>query len=83
MSSELNCSKCSGVMLAGFILDHGHLQVKQQQMWVEGAPETSFWSGLKTSDRAIYKVRAMRCSRCGFLEFYTDEKADLGGEYFT
>ena len=67
-------------MEEGFILDHGHMQVKQQQIWVEGQPESSFWSGLKTSDRAAHNVRALRCAGCGFLEFYADDKTDLGGK---
>ena len=65
-------------MAEGFILDHGHLQVKQ--VWVEGQPESSFWSnGIKTSDRAAFTVQALRCADCNFLEFYTNEEADLGG----
>ena len=66
-------------MAEGFIIDHGHMQVKQQQIWVEGQPESSFWSGIKTSGRQAYKVQALRCAECKFLEFYTNEEADLGG----
>ena len=70
-------------MQEGFILDHGHMQVKEQQIWVEGQPESSFWSSIKTSDRAAYKVQALRCADCYFLEFYTNDEADLNGSVFT
>ena len=68
-------------MTEGFVIDHGDMQIKQQQIWVEGAPETSFWSGIKTSGRAAFNVRALRCARCGFLEFYAAEKTDWGGKF--
>ena len=66
-------------MIEGFILDHGHHQIKQQQIWVEGQPESSFWSGIKTSGREAYNVQTLRCADCNFLEFYTTEKTDLSG----
>ena len=66
-------------MVEGFIIDHGDYSIKQQQIWVEGAPEASFWSGIKTSGRNAFNVRAFRCADCNFLEFYTADEADLGG----
>lgn len=71
-----SCSSCSSEMLEGFVLDHGHYQYKAQQMWVEGTPEPSFWSGLKTSGRAAYYVTAFRCPDCGRLEFFAAAKAE-------
>jgi ribosomal protein L37E len=70
------CAKCGGSMTEGFIIDHA---VKQQQIWFEGQPESSFWSGIKTSGRDAYNVQAYCCADCNFLEFYTAEKTDLGG----
>ena len=64
-------------MIEGFVLDHGDYQIKQQQIWVEGKPEESFWSGLKTSGREAFNVRALRCAGCGYLEFYTAEKVNI------
>ena len=81
MANEMKCPKCGGATTGGFIIDHGHMHVRTQQIWVEGAPEASFWKGLKTSGRAIYTVRAMRCADCGFLEFYAADKTDLGGAF--
>lgn len=75
MADYANCPKCGAAMTEGFILDRTY-GANTQQAWIEGTPEASFWSGLKTSDRAIYNVRAMRCADCGFLEFYADAQAD-------
>ena len=63
-------------MLKGFIFDRGHYEHKEQQVWVEGEPERSLWSGVKTKDRNAYSVDAYRCVSCGRLEFYTTELAD-------
>jgi hypothetical protein len=76
MLTENKCLKCGGVMREGFVLDLGDYQVKQQQVWVEGEPEPSFWSGLKTTDRDAFHVQAFRCAVCNFLEFYTTDKVN-------
>ena len=66
-------------MTEGFLLDRGHYNSKMKQIWVEGAPEKSFWSGIKTTDKNAYYVQALRCGDCGFLEFYTTDKLDANG----
>ena len=62
--------KCSGKMCVGFMLDKGDGNRRYQSLWVEGEPEPSFWTGLSISSRRQFLTRAMRCSTCGFLEFY-------------
>lgn len=64
-----SCPKCQGSMAQGFMLDnvHGSNAVGS---WVEGAPEKSFWTGVKTSRKAKYEIETWRCGRCGFLENY-------------
>jgi hypothetical protein len=57
-------------MEQGFLLDLGHANARRQSQWVAGEPETSFWLGLKTSDRPVLEVTTFRCSHCGFLESY-------------
>jgi len=58
-------------MAEGFILDKGGHYVNPTPIaWVEGQPEYSFWVGVKTGDRVQINVRAFRCEKCGFLEFY-------------
>jgi hypothetical protein len=39
-------------------------------VWVEGAPMPSFWTGLKTSNRRKLEVTTYRCASCGYLESY-------------
>jgi hypothetical protein len=78
MKSEIKCSKCNGPMTEGFIFDRGHYEYKQEQIWVEGRPEKSFWSGLKTSGKEAFIVQAYRCADCNYLEFYTTDKIDMG-----
>jgi predicted nucleic-acid-binding Zn-ribbon protein len=71
---EVICPKCKTEMIEGFVLDRGHYNGKMKMVWVEGQPEESFWSGLKTSDRDVLRVQAFRCSKCNYLEFYTAEQ---------
>jgi predicted nucleic-acid-binding Zn-ribbon protein len=76
MAAEKICPKCRTEMTEGFIPDHTY-GGKLQPTWVEGGPETSFWTGLKTSNRAAFRVQAFRCPSCNYLEFYTTEKVDI------
>jgi hypothetical protein len=72
-SNHLSCPKCAGSMEAGFILDRAHMNVLTVSQWLEGEPETSFWTGLKTKNRERYAVATYRCQRCGFLESYAKQ----------
>ena len=70
MAGPSACPRCHGPMEPGFVIDRGHHQIAGTQQWVEGTPEKSFWTGLKTKGRESYEVRSYRCERCGFLETY-------------
>ena len=63
------CAKCGGAMTAGYILDDAY-HGKKVANWVEGEPERSMWTGLKTGDRMVIPVTTWRCDRCGYLESY-------------
>ncbi len=76
MQTEIKCSKCEGIMLQGFILDRSY-GGKYQQTWVEGQPEKSVWTVLKTSGRTTFNVQVFRCVVCSYLEFYTTEEVDV------
>ena len=78
MADYRSCTKCGAAMSEGFMLDRTY-GINTQQAWIEGTPEASFWSGLKTSNRAVYNVRAIRCDGCGFLEFYADVEDGADG----
>ena len=48
MPNRLECPRCRGTMDAGYVMDHTDHSVGAVPQWVEGAPEKSFWTGLKT-----------------------------------
>ena len=77
MTDDVACPACGGTMMKGFIFDRGHYEYKAQQVWVEGEPESSFWSGLKTSGRDARTVDAYRCGGCDRLEFFAKENTAL------
>ena len=61
-------------MQEGFIVDWGDTNTRRVSQWVAGAPEPSFWLGVKIGDRAVYDVRTYRCEKCGFLESYAPKR---------
>ena len=65
---EMICPRCGNPMTTGYLLDNS--QAPKPLEWVEGAPEKSFWSGVKLKGRRRFPVVADRCERCGFLELY-------------
>jgi ribosomal protein S27AE len=69
MAGSKHCPKCSGSMAEGYVIDRTHSGVTVGA-WVEGVPETSPWTGLKTKGRPNFEVASWRCGRCGFLEHY-------------
>lgn len=68
--ARLECMRCGGPMEQGFVADKAHYSLPETQNWVEGAPEKSFWTGLKMKDRDILPVSTFRCEKCGLLESY-------------
>jgi len=75
MAETIKCERCGGAMEEGFVLDRGHYSFPAEQRWVEGEPQPSFWTGLKTDDRRQFKVETHRCEKCGRLESYARESA--------
>ncbi|MBK9547531.1 MAG: hypothetical protein IPO52_00120 [Gemmatimonadetes bacterium] len=67
-----SCPKCNGPMEEGFVLDKAHYGSPTTPEWLEGKPERSFWTGLKTKGHDRYHVMTYRCERCGYLESYAD-----------
>jgi hypothetical protein len=72
MSSSLTCIRCQSLMEEGVSIDHGHANMLAVSEWLEGPPERTFWSGLKTKGRDKFSVRTFRCTRCGYLESYAN-----------
>ena len=65
----IRCSKCPGAMEEGFIPDYGHYGSVRPVTWVEGKPESSFWTGTAILDRRTAKISVYRCTACGHLSF--------------
>ena len=57
-------------MESGFVIDKVGNDSSRAPEWAEGAPERSFWTGLKLDGRERHTVVTYRCSRCGYLESY-------------
>lgn len=57
-------------MAEGYIVDRGESGARRVNQWIEGAPQKSFWQGLKLGGRRQLDVATWRCGRCGFLESY-------------
>jgi hypothetical protein len=65
-----DCPRCHRRMGSGFLLETGHHNARRVTQWVEGAPEKTFWTGLKLGERQVLPVISFRCPRCGYLESY-------------
>ena len=59
-------------MEEGVTLDRKHGNAIGVPEWLEGPPEHSIWTGLKTKGRDRFPVRTFRCTRCGYLESYAN-----------
>lgn len=66
---EPTCPKCTLAMEAGYVLDQAYGAVAQSA-WIDGAPERSFWTGLKLKGHQRLPVTTFRCPKCGYLESY-------------
>jgi hypothetical protein len=65
-------------MEQGYTLDRGDNNSRKPAEWVEGAPEKSFWTGLKTKDRAVIPIVSYRCPRCGMLANFANSAGGAG-----
>ena len=68
MLSDFKCSKCSGEMEEGFVVDLNYAGVLQS-MWVEDLAEASVGPVTTTNKRKV-KTITYRCSSCGYLDSY-------------
>jgi hypothetical protein len=63
-------------MEEGFIPDRGHYGVAYStEEWVEGEPQFSIWTGVKTKGRQHFRVTTYRCDGCGHLDSFAREPA--------
>ena len=60
-------------MEEGYVLDVQGVDAantKAPSDWIQGPPESSFWSGVNLHKRAKRRIEALRCTACGYLELY-------------
>ena len=67
MSRAPKCPSCGRPLEQGVLLDHDH-GTKRPVSWLAGPAEKSFWGGIKSRNRTIFAVYAMRCTGCGLLQ---------------
>lgn len=56
------CPKCNNVMEEGFVVDNADGGARLQSHWVEGQPEQSWLTGVKTRGRRKLAVTTTRCT---------------------
>ena len=64
MEKPTTCPRCGGQLKEGFVLDHAYLSV-WRSLWVEGKPEKSSWSGLKTEGNGNMALRRIVAKNAG------------------
>jgi hypothetical protein len=64
-------------MEQGVTIDKAHYGMPGQSEWLEGTPEYSMWTGMKTKGKERFPVTTFRCTGCGYLESYAN--AATGG----
>ena len=71
-TKAIQCPKCNGEMVQGFIFDRADRGGRRVINWVEGAPGKPNWFGWNVPAPAekCIPVGTFRCSVCGFLESY-------------
>lgn len=68
MPSDFKCSKCSGEMQEGLVVDLNYAGILQS-MWVEDPSATNAGPGAMDGKRKV-KTMTYRCSKCGYLDSY-------------
>ncbi len=65
------CSKCGGVMIEGFIIDHPLGQSAFPAQWHPGTPECNVFGGTQIDKEKLVPIQSFRCEQCGYLELYS------------
>lgn len=62
------CPKCKAEMEAGLLAGNAG--------WASVVPGASFWTRLKWAT-SVKRIAAFRCKKCGFLELYAKQDAQI------
>ena len=69
MTLNLECSKCSGEMQEGLVVDFNYGGILES-MWVEDQTEKSIGAGNMMNGKRKVRTTTYRCSDCGYLGSY-------------
>lgn len=69
MPPDFKCSKCSGEMQVGVVVDLNYAGILQS-MWVEDHAANSAGTGTMMDGKRKVKTVTYRCSNCGHLDSY-------------
>jgi DNA-directed RNA polymerase subunit RPC12/RpoP len=69
MAMNLRCSKCSGEMQEGLVVDLGYTGILRS-MWVEDQAGNGGAPGTIDNNKRKVKTITYRCLNCGFLDSY-------------
>jgi len=75
--AEKTCAGCGGALVAGSLATKDSYYQVAAAQWLEGVPEKSIWSGLKTGGRLLLPVASYCCQSCGRLELYAEPPEDV------
>ena len=74
IAESLSCYRCQGTSTLGMLVEH---DLPHQVRWVSGAARSG-WAARFFSegsgDRDRYRVVTYRCTRCGALESFAQER---------
>jgi hypothetical protein len=69
MAVNFKCSKCSGEMQEGLVVDFNYAGILRS-MWVEDQAQNSAGQGPTVKGKRKVKTITYRCSNCGYLDSY-------------
>jgi DNA-directed RNA polymerase subunit RPC12/RpoP len=69
MAVNFKCSKCSGEMQEGLVVDFNYAGILRS-MWVEDQGQNSAGQGPAVKGKRKVKTITYRCSNCGYLDSY-------------
>ena len=72
-NDKLQCPKCKGDMVQGFVPDYSYGAVLVAG-WQAGQPKKSFWTSTQSPRFEGVPIGAFACAKCGFLEFYAGQR---------
>lgn len=68
------CPECRGKMVVGFLSGYRRERATRMRLWIEGKPKPKFLTGIQLKGKDIRVVVTWRCTSCGLLRAYAEER---------